>query len=44
MQIIDKQTILKELQSEEEDTLFIDPLLEESQVGEVSIDLRLGSV
>lgn len=42
MHLLDKAAILKSLKSKEPDSLFIDPLLEDSQVGNVTIDLRLG--
>ena len=42
MQLLHRDEIFASLKSEETDTLFVDPLLEESQVGEVSLDLRLG--
>jgi len=42
MQLLDKNEIEKSLESEDEDSLFIDPLLDASQIGEVTIDLRLG--
>ena len=42
MHLLDRAAILTSLQSPTPDSLFIDPLLEESQVGNVTIDLRLG--
>lgn len=42
MQLLNKNDINALLSSEEKDSLFIDPLLDVDQVGEVTIDLRLG--
>lgn len=42
MQLLDHQSILKSLESDNPDSLFIDPLLDQTQVGNVTIDLRLG--
>lgn len=42
MQLLDKQAITDQLASQDENTLFIDPLLDEDQIGAVSVDLRLG--
>jgi len=42
MQLLNKDDINKLLCSEEQDSLFIDPLLDKKQVGSVTIDLRLG--
>ncbi|MEQ1515512.1 MAG: dCTP deaminase [Usitatibacteraceae bacterium] len=40
--MLDDQAISESLASAEADSLFIDPLLDKSQVGKVTIDLRLG--
>jgi dCTP deaminase len=42
MQLLAHDEIEASLASEDEDSLFIDPLLEKDQVGAVTIDLRLG--
>lgn len=42
MQLLNKEKINESLASDEKKSLFIDPLLDEDQVGEVTIDLRLG--
>ncbi len=42
MQILNKEQINQLLVSQEPDSLYIDPLLDKEQVGEVTIDLRLG--
>lgn len=42
MRLLNKNQINSSLSSDEKDSLFIDPLLEDGQVGEVTIDLRLG--
>lgn len=42
MELLSKNTIIESLESDKPDSLFIDPLLETSQIGEVTIDLRLG--
>jgi dCTP deaminase len=42
MQLLSKADIEASLISTHPDTLFIDPLLDTSQVGQVTIDLRLG--
>ena len=42
MELITKTEILESIKSTANNTLFIDPLLDEDQVGAVSIDLRLG--
>lgn len=42
MNLLDEVRIRQLLVSNESDSLFIDPLLEDSQIGQVTIDLRLG--
>ena len=42
MLLLNKIELLKSLDSEKPDSLFIDPLLDRDQVGQASIDLRLG--
>lgn len=42
MQLLNKTEIIKSLADKSPDSLFLDPLLEEDQIGEVTIDLRLG--
>lgn len=42
MSLVPKSEISRRLNSGEGDQIFIDPLLSDRQVGEVSIDLRLG--
>lgn len=42
MSVLHKAEIRQLLDSQDADSLFIDPLLDESQVGDLSIDLRLG--
>ena len=42
MSILTKVEINESLQSEDPDSLFLIPLLEENQVGNVTVDLRLG--
>jgi len=42
MQLLVRNEIKASLANDDEDSLFIDPLLEEDQVGAVTIDLRLG--
>lgn len=42
MSLAPKSEIARRLNSGEDDQIFIDPLLSQEQVGEVSIDLRLG--
>lgn len=42
MALIKKSELFRRLNSSESDRLFIDPLLEDEQIGEVTIDLRLG--
>jgi dCTP deaminase len=42
MKLLTKPEIVESLDSKDDDSLFIDPLLDTSQIGAVSIDLRLG--
>lgn len=42
MELLNRASIVELLRSTENSSLFIDPLLEESQIGDVTIDLRLG--
>ncbi|WP_432432824.1 dCTP deaminase [Burkholderia gladioli] len=42
MRLLNRDNILASLAENEQDTLFIDPLLDEAQIGAVSVDLRLG--
>ena len=42
MQLLDRDCLLNSLKSDDNDSLFLEPLLEESQVGNVTVDLRLG--
>ncbi len=42
MELLNKKNILKLLSSNDFDSLFIDPLIDEKQIGSVTIDLRLG--
>jgi len=42
MQLLHKNKIQELLNSEDSNSLFIDPILEEHQLGEVTFDLRLG--
>ncbi|WP_404359456.1 dCTP deaminase [Methylotuvimicrobium sp. KM1] len=42
MNLLDKERIQQMLASTERNSLFIDPLLEDSQIGSVTVDLRLG--
>ena len=42
MRLLNKKEILKSLDSNKANTLFIDPLLDRDQVGEATVDLRLG--
>ena len=42
MQLLNKDQINESIKSNEDDSLFIDPLLDDGQIGEVTIDLRLG--
>lgn len=42
MPVLSRQEIQESLDSSDSDSLYIDPLLDASQVGELSVDLRLG--
>lgn len=42
MPLLTKNEIVKSIKSEENESIFIDPLLEQSQIGSISVDLRLG--
>ena len=42
MRLLDKETLRKSLESDDSESLFLEPLLEDSQIGNVTIDLRLG--
>ena len=42
MELAHKKKILELLESDDQDSLFIDPLLDIGQVGNVTVDLRLG--
>jgi len=42
MELLEKEQIITSLNSTESDSLFISPLLDLKQIGETSIDLRLG--
>ena len=43
MRLLDRDSIIKQLKSEDDNSLFLDPLLDEGrQVGAATIDLRLG--
>ncbi len=42
MNLLGKERILQLLDSESSDSLFIDPLLDDTQIGVVTVDLRLG--
>lgn len=42
MELLSKPDIIKSLESGEPDSFFVDPLLEKEQIGEVTVDLRLG--
>lgn len=42
MELLNKTAITEMLESDNDDSLFIDPLLDYSQIGDVTIDLRLG--
>lgn len=42
MQLLDREHIRAELESDEANTLFVQPLLDVQQVGPTSLDLRLG--
>lgn len=42
MRLLNRDSLLESLHSDDNESLFLEPLLEESQVGNVTIDLRLG--
>ncbi|MEW8509184.1 MAG: dCTP deaminase [Candidatus Thiodiazotropha sp.] len=42
MQLLNRDSLLESLHSDDNESLFLEPLLDESQVGNVTIDLRLG--
>jgi len=42
MELLHKPDITSLLDSNDDDSLFIDPLLDDSQIGDVTLDLRLG--
>lgn len=42
MQLLNRESITASLQSKEPDSIYIEPLLSEEQVGSISVDLRLG--
>ncbi len=42
MRLLHREEILESIGSEDKSSLFVEPLLEPSQVGEVTLDLRLG--
>ncbi len=42
MKILSREEVMESLHSTENNSLFIDPLLEESQIGRITTDLRLG--
>lgn len=42
MELLVRSEIIKSLRTDEDDSLFLDPLLEKSQIGNVTVDLRLG--
>src|SRR4051812_12599453 len=42
MRLLDQEDIFRSLDSEDSESLFIEPLLERSQIGEATIDIRLG--
>jgi len=42
MELLDKKRLIESLRSEDENSIFLDPLLDESQIGDITIDLRLG--
>jgi dCTP deaminase len=42
MELIRKDRLIQSIQSGDSNTLFFDPLLDDSQIGEVTVDLRLG--
>jgi len=42
MELLTKKQLIESLESDEDNTLFLEPILDMSQIGNVSIDLRLG--
>jgi dCTP deaminase len=42
MELIRRDKLIQSIKSEDSNTLFFDPLLDDNQVGEVTVDLRLG--
>lgn len=42
MQLLHKKEIIESLNSEDENSIYIDPLLDNDQIGEVTVDIRLG--
>ena len=42
MELIRKDKLIKSIKSDNSNTLFFDPLLTDHQIGEVTVDLRLG--
>ncbi|WP_341232033.1 dCTP deaminase [uncultured Methylophaga sp.] len=42
MNILSREELIQSINSEDTETIFLDPLLDERQIGEMSIDLRLG--
>src|SRR6056297_1501225 len=42
MELLSKKNIKELLESTDSDSLFIDPLLDHEQIGNVTIDLRIG--
>ena len=42
MRLLDRDNILASLESSDSNSLFLDPLLDSAQVGNVTVDLRLG--
>ncbi len=42
MRLLTKSELVTSIKSQEDDSIFLDPLLREGQVGAVSVDLRVG--
>ena len=42
MELLYKHDIIESYNSTDDDSLFIDPLLSENQIGNFTVDLRLG--
>jgi dCTP deaminase len=42
MQLLTRSSLIKKINSDSENSIFIDPLLDMDQIGEVSVDIRLG--